>query len=253
MAWNLFSAALFVSSVMTTAVEPRVDIFTERAAIVARYCWIETGAHFEDCAAPRDISLAVIYLPFEQGQKLAEAINASIARGYTNELSGTDLFHAHMILKGPQTQYESPVEFLQDLQMSLFHSAESTRRWYQEGLRGRSINERTPRSFVSGPAGGLQKAIDLIPQGVRLKKYEDAGTIFSEELAEALPGLTFHKLSGYSGYETLRIKVNAMNCVAHPVIYIFQEPGGRFQTSDGKTFELFFHCIFKPDPVTIAR
>lgn len=223
---------------------PRIEVFTERAAVVAEYCRVETGAHFDDCTAPRNTGLAVVYLPLELGAKVSTSINESIRLGYTGEISREDLFHGHMMLSGPQLEYASAESFLSDLKVVLFHSAEYTQRWRKEGMRNIPIDQRTPRSFLGWVESGLQKAVDFVGPSQRLKSYEQAGTIYSEEIVESHPGQFLHKYSNFGGIEPLHLNANGIRCEAKQSLYVFQEPGGRFVSPDGKPYELFFHCVF---------
>jgi hypothetical protein len=254
----LFSSLfLFVSIVAKANAEPvRVVLLTSWDDVVRESCRVETGVHFDDCSASRGKGIAVIYFPLEVGRNFSKAINESLRLGYAGEISQKDLFHGHMILQGPATVYAEPMRFFEDLRISLFHSAEYLSRWAAEGRRGLPLEERTPRSFVGWANGVLQKAIDLVTPGARLKSYSGAGTIYTEEVIESNPGLTRHQVSNFGGYEKLFIELGNLRCEAWNSFYILRDPAGRFQTPDGQAYELFFHCRFplkKPAAVFGSR
>ncbi len=242
---------LIVFLLLSAAAEAhsRVEFLNTEAAIDQEYCRTEFPRKAKECYPPRYRQVSLVYLPDELGAVVAKHIGLAYGLGYYQDLKLEDLFHGHMIFRGPRDQYENPEELFGDLSVILYHSAEFQERWSEEGRRGLDLAQRTPRSFVGWPDGSAQKAIDLTKPGQKLKSYALAGTIYTEELVEANPHLSAHKFTNFGGHQNLNVKIcrgeECRTCEVQSMMLALPEAGGRFTGPRGERYELYFRCLGK--------
>lgn len=237
---------------LTAAVLPaRADDLTVRdfkdmADIVKERCRVESHPSY-DCNSSRIRELVVVTITGAAGASIARDVDEALRRGYAGELSLKDFFHGHLINRGPQTVFASFDAYLKNARTRLYHSAEYTERWGEEADRGLPAERRTPRSFVDLDEDGLVRAIDVIPPQTVLKGYERSGTIYSEDIVQARPGLTTLTYSDYGRNEPLKVTFcqdgPCRTCEVDTMFFILKSPNGAYQASNGDRFDLTLHCI----------
>lgn len=237
-----------------------VKKFRTPEGIVEQFCYVQTGggnSFNENCGAPSQMTkLDVIYVAKSFGDRVLAHLQSAHAKNYYKNVSKVDLFHGHFIAKGPQTHYASAAAWLNDVEMTLYHSAEYLHEVWKDLEPGEEIYEEhaTERSFAGFTKGEIMDAdaaINFILPGIFLKSYSKAGTIYAEELNESLK-ISSHKLSTFGGNEGWYIEnscdptdTQCKPCEIFNMMFIMPDPKGRFTTPDGAQVEIFFHCKFR--------
>jgi hypothetical protein len=188
------------------------------------------------------------YLPQSLAETVLRHIAESKKRGYHDEISRTDLFHGHLMVRGKPAHYPTPEAYFTDAALILYHSAEYTNRWEHEAEKGIPADQRTPRSFVGWPNGTLQRAVDLTKLPLT-RNYEGSGTVYEADLAESNPDLSY-LFEGYYQVRNPTVDVckdgDCHVCEPFGQFEIVKESAGRFEV-DGERVEFFMRCFEKRD------
>lgn len=229
--------------------------------IRAEYCRIRTGGDNSafDCGMQYgEKRLDVIYLPSEMAQKIVAHLQSAFDKKYYFNLNKKDLFHGHLLARGPHTLYATAEEYFADARLILYHSQEYLNNW--EEIEGATpfVQHEQQRSFVgwfSGPTW-VEAAIDLIDkdlflQAVRpqffLKGYKGQGTIYLNELNDSVKE-SLHDYS-YGGprlsFYLKSDEPSKNQCELFQMIYILEDAEGRFVSPDGKRFDITLHCRYR--------
>ncbi len=227
-------------------------------AIRNEYCRTSTGSAQRDCGMQYgEKRLDVIYLPLSLAQKIAEHIKSAFEKKYYFNLNKKDLFHGHFLNRGPHKIYKSAEEYFSDVKMILYHSQEYLNTWQSIVGDDPFVPHEQQRSFVGyfDHSDHVEAAIDLIDRNLYpkpyqpkdLKMYKVAGTIYTAELNRSV-AVSLH--DGSSTGESLNFyletdSTDRSHCEIFQQIYILEEPGGRFVSPDGKTYDVVVHCKYR--------
>ncbi len=229
--------------------------------IRAEYCRISTGSgtYGPDCGMQYgEERLDVIYLPLEMAQKIVGHIQSAFDKKYYFNLSKKDLFHGHLLARGPQTLYQTAEEYLSDARLILYHSQEYLNNWVDIEGPTPFVSHEQQRSFVGwfSEASGVDAAIDLINPNLLLQAnrpqfflrgYKEQGTIYLNELNDSVKE-SLHDYS-YGGPQLsfyLKSDEPSTNqCELFQMIYILEDAQGRFVSADGKRFDMTLHCRYR--------
>lgn len=235
---------MIVSSfcVLAQANEIHIEPLRSEVQINEYYCKVTTGTPAnlkrEPCFTPNRFPMDIIYLPETVGRKIVSHIDSAWQRKMYLNVDKSDFFHGHPITKGPQTTYESPQEYLENLVGVLYHSAEYTDRWRYD-----TSDPKIPRSFI----GRMDEffvvaAIDLMLPDASLWNYKDSGTIYLEQLLESQKSWSKH-----TGKEKIFMKtgIGEKPCEVLNSIHFIEDPKGRFRLESGEIIELIMECKYK--------
>lgn len=245
-------AALVLAGASAPArAELAVRRLTDREAIAREKCRVESHPS-GDCDSGRIRTLVAVSVSGAEGASIARDADQALRRGYARALSKTDFFHGHFINRGPQATFRGFSEFLANARTRLYHSAEYEQRWGEEADAGIPLARRTPRSFVDLDEDGIVPAIDVVGPGGVSPGYERSGTVYSEEIVRARPGLTTLRYLDWGRNEPLTVDYcvdgSCGSCEVWTMFYVLPDPRGAYRTSSGTSFEVSFHCIdWMPD------
>lgn len=223
----------------------------------AEYCRIETLSSIGDnCGRPSDVvAVDVVYLPLSLAEKIAGHVRSAYQKNYYFNLNKEDFFHGHLLARGPQMVYASPAEYFADVRLILYHSQEYINTW--ESIEGFDpfVPHQNQRSFVGRFAEDLEviPAIDLIDRSLypppytmgTLRGYRNVGTIYMSDLNKSVQEslhdynethLNFYIQSGKNPGET---------CEIFQQIYLLEDAKGRFESPDGKKYDITLHCRYR--------
>jgi hypothetical protein len=227
--------------------------------IRAEYCRVQTGSQTQSCGMHYgEKRLDVFYLPLELASKIVQHITSAHSKKYYTNLNKKDLFHGHLLARGPQHVYNSAQEYFLDVRLILYHSQEYINTW--EDIEGDDpfVRRENQRSFVGwfyGENEEVEAAISLLDRSLYpkpyakniLRSYKNAGTIYMSDLNLSLKeSLHEHQMQGNS--EPLYIQNPANKnerCEIFPQIYLLEEAEGRFTSPDGKRFDITMHCRYR--------
>jgi hypothetical protein len=225
--------------------------------VVDQYCLVATGGgKYVDCGSYyTEDKLDVIYVPEVFAQRILNHLKSAYSKNYFQNMSKVDLFHGHFLAKGPQTYYASPADWLNDVEMVLYHSAEYLQGVWTSLDKNSDLYhehdvERSFAGWTKGDVLGVEAAINLIVPGSQIKSYANAGTIYAEELNASLH-ISQHNLSNFGGNEKWMLNTCGPNekdcepCEIFNMMYMMEMPNGRFLSPDGKRIDIFFHCKYR--------
>lgn len=246
----LLAGLVFSASVRASDEGARIEFLDTWEQVVANSCLTDPPGYFKDCGATRS-KMAAIYLPRRWAELVVRHVDESYHQGFASEVSPMDLFHGHLIMKNKGAVVTNVDELYEGFQALVYHSAERIGRWEKEGRQGIPFDQRNPRSYVGWLDGMTQKAIDLMTPGIRLKSYETAGTIYTEEVVQARPELVndVADWTNFGGSPLLQLNACRPNagcqvCKFDWVANIAKMPNGRFVTSKGERVDVFSRCRF---------
>lgn len=237
--------ALFTFAVAASAEPVKVQWLTTPAQIQAEYCRTDFPLTSENCSVTGAPQVALVFMPDRVHNAVMGHLESALQARYYDTLSMDDLFHGHLLLKGPQVDYASPEELAADVQMILYHSAEYNQRWENEWEL--DIVNRRVRSFIGSVTSPLvQPAVDLLPQVPR--SYERSGTIYAGEVAAAHPEISQHEWGQFGGEPELRLTLcrdgECRACHASSQMYVMPGPEG---------VQTYIRCEFVPEGVLRSR
>ena len=249
-----FSLIISTVSVYGAAEAPDVTWASSQVELAAEFCPTSWPLTSDRCTAPNRPT-AIFKFPQALGSIVERHLQQASQSGYYQELSLNDFFHGHLILKGPQSTFDSPKSFFDNVSVVLYHTAEYNNRWENQASSGVPAQQRTPRSLLGFRDGRLQPATDFIhdlPQS-----YENSGTLYGSDVVKALPDMSSLPYGDFGGVPD--VFVNTMGpsgptlCQADSLeFYILYRADGRFHAPDGKPIEIFVRCVQNPDRSSIG-
>lgn len=250
--WHFLLAALLMSPAHAESI--RVDYLDTNKEVNENYCRTDPRNSYGECANV-PYRIALVYFPLEAGDWISKNLAVAWTRGYFDNLSIQDLFHGHIIHRGPELNFENPEAYFSAISAVLYHSSERLPRWGQEGRAGIPIQERTPRSFVGWLDGNIDAARDLLKPEVPLTdNYENGGTISQREIVQSVAppitslsyGISPSQEHAPRSYLKLCRNEKCSVCeTGQGSFVITPEAKGRFRLPNGVAYELYFRCTFE--------
>jgi len=175
---------------------------------------------------------------------LLQHVRGMLAHGWAEDLTSMDLDHGHLLMKPGFTCPKpcTPERVAAGVAAILYHTAERSDRWEEEGTRGVPADRRTPRSIIGWPDGSVHPAIELVrEQTAHLTAYESCGTVFHSDLPRLRADLFgepwFPKVHTAFGHVTLTCNLNDQ-------FDILQDAEGRFRLFDGRYYDAYLVCTY---------
>lgn len=242
---------ILASTSRILAEDLRIDVLDTPELVTKEYCRVAPISDTRDCGYLGRLKMLNVYLPQSISSAIISHINQAKKNAYYDEINQYDFFHGHFIVRGPRLNYTSMDDFISDVSVILYHSAEFNNRWLGEARQAIPAEKRRTRSFLGWLDGREEKAIDVVTAAGKNTKtinYETSGTIVSNELVSARPDLSNHaKIQEVFMMNSLNMNVcKGDKCyVCHPFgqFHIVKEPTGRFTLDNGDKVELYLRCI----------
>ncbi len=225
-----------------------VQFLETQAEVDAEYCRTERISQKFPCKAPYK-RVALIKPPYGFAAQVHSHLTAAYHHRYFTELSRTDLFHGHLILRGPKVKYDSLASFFADRTLILYHSAERNSRWQQQAQQGVAVLDRTPRSFLGYVSGRVMPALSALKfTPSLLQGYSRRGTIYTSQLLKEHPEFSHHQMLGFNTYPKLHVmacdKVRCETCEIRTEFVVLPEAEGRFELKAGEPYDVSFRCTY---------
>lgn len=261
---GIYGVILFFAGSLVASAENDTSFIkklTDPELIRQEYCRINTTSDTTSCGMfSREERLDVIYLPRSMAQKIVLHLADAFKKKYYFHLNKKDMFHGHLLARGPQTIYPSADDYFSDSHLMLYHSQEYLNNW--ETILGTNpfVPHEQQRSFVGWFRGSsVIPAIDLIdprqqalaPQPENfLRLYKTQGTIYLNDLNQSL----HESLHGNNEESIDRVDLFIQSqenpetkCRIFQEIYILEDSKGRFMSPDGVRMDVTMHCRYRGD------